>query len=41
MKGVPDDEKKSKDCDVLWLMGELNKIAAGVDTKANPRTALI
>ena len=41
MKEVTDYGKKSKDCDVLWLMGELNKITAGVDTKENPRMSLI
>ena len=41
MKEVTDYGKKSNDCDVLWLMGELNKITAGLDTKENPRMSLI
>ena len=41
MKVVPDHEKKSKDCDCLWLMEELKKITAGVDINENPRLSLI
>ena len=41
MKGVPEYEKKSKDCDCLWIMEELKKITAVVDVKASPRMSQI
>ena len=41
MKGVPDYENKSKDCECLWIMEELKKITAWLDVKEKPRLYLI
>ena len=41
MKGVPEYENKSKDCDFWWLMEEPKKIMAGLDVKANLRLSII
>ena len=41
LKGVTEYENKSKDCDFLWLLEEVNKITAGVDVKEKPRLHLI
>ena len=41
LKGVLEYEKKTKDCDFLWLIEELNKTTAGVYVKANLRLSLI
>ena len=41
MKGVPEYENKSKDCDFWWLMEEPKKIMAGLDVKANLRMSII
>ena len=30
LKGVPEYENKSKDCDCLWIMEELRKIMEGL-----------
>ena len=41
LKGVPEHEKKSEDCDYLWPMEELKKIMEGVDVKTNLMLCLI